>query len=85
MRELFIQTRHWRTENLGFVTDAHRLCVALTRACFGFVIIGRVIVCHCICHSIYVSRENGFGCMDVFKEGVAAWSDFIQWLGEKVS
>jgi superfamily I DNA and/or RNA helicase len=32
--------KHWRHENLGFVTDSHRLCVALTRACFGLIIIG---------------------------------------------
>ena len=32
--------RKWRMENLGMVADSHHLCVALTRARFGLVIIG---------------------------------------------
>ena len=32
--------RKWRMENLGMVADRHHLCVALTRARFGLVIIG---------------------------------------------
>ena len=32
--------RKWRMENLGIVADSHHLCVALTRARFGMVIIG---------------------------------------------
>ena len=32
--------RKWRAENLGIVADTHHLCVALTRARFGLVIIG---------------------------------------------
>ena len=30
----------WIRDNLGIVSDSHRLCVALTRARFGLVIIG---------------------------------------------
>ena len=32
--------RHWRMENLGFVAEPHHLCVALTRARFGLIILG---------------------------------------------
>ena len=34
--------RKWRMENLGMVADGHHLCVALTRARFGLVIIGEL-------------------------------------------
>ena len=34
--------RKWRMENLGIVDDRHHLCVALTRARFGLVIIGEL-------------------------------------------
>lgn len=30
----------WRRENLGFLAEPHRLCVALTRARFGLIILG---------------------------------------------
>ena len=30
----------WLLENLGFITDQHQICVALTRAKFGLVIVG---------------------------------------------
>ena len=33
--------RHWRMENLGFVAEPHHLCVALTRARFGLIILGK--------------------------------------------
>ena len=32
--------RQWRMENLGFVAEPHHLCVALTRARFGLIILG---------------------------------------------
>lgn len=35
--------KHWMMENLGHVTDSHRLCVALTRARYGLVIIGEFL------------------------------------------
>ena len=38
--------RKWRMENLGMVADSHHLCVALTRARFGLVIIGE-FPCRC--------------------------------------
>ena len=35
--------RQWMMDNLGHVTDSHRLCVALTRARYGLVIIGEFL------------------------------------------
>ena len=35
----------WIRESLGIVADSHRLCVALTRARFGLVIIGWCDIC----------------------------------------
>ena len=37
--------KHWMMENLGHVTDSHRICVALTRARYGLVIIGEFPLC----------------------------------------
>lgn len=39
-RTAVLADRKWRMENLGIVADSHHLCVALTRARFGLVIIG---------------------------------------------
>ena len=33
-------TRHWREENIGFLSDEHQMNVALTRAKHGLIIIG---------------------------------------------
>ena len=30
----------WLRENLGFVTDCHQICVALSRARYGLAIVG---------------------------------------------
>ena len=39
-KTVVLADRKWRMENLGMVADSHHLCVALTRARFGLVIIG---------------------------------------------
>ena len=39
----------WLLENLGFITDEHQICVALTRAKFGLVIVGQYTTCVCVC------------------------------------
>ena len=46
-----IADRKWRMENLGIVADSHHLCVALTRARFGLVIIGE-------CYAVFSLLEN---------------------------
>jgi len=37
--------RAWIRENLGFITDRHQICVGITRAKHGLVIVGECIVC----------------------------------------
>jgi len=32
--------RPWITDHLGFITDRHQICVAITRAKHGLVIVG---------------------------------------------
>lgn len=44
--------KHWMMENLGHVTDSHRICVALTRARYGLVIIGEFPLC--TTYSMYI-------------------------------
>ena len=39
-RKLVQADTQWIRDSLGIVADSHRLCVALTRARFGLVIIG---------------------------------------------
>ena len=39
-----VTDKHWLLDNLGHVTDSHRLCVALTRARYGLVIIGEFLL-----------------------------------------
>jgi superfamily I DNA and/or RNA helicase len=39
-----LPTFGWCKENLGFITDAHQINVALTRARKGLIIIGIVII-----------------------------------------
>ena len=39
-KTVVLADRKWRMENLGMVADSYHLCVALTRARFGLVIIG---------------------------------------------
>ena len=37
--------RAWIRENLGFITDCHQICVGITRAKHGLVIVGKCVVC----------------------------------------
>ena len=34
--------RTWIREHLGFITDCHQICVAITRAKHGLVIVGKL-------------------------------------------
>ena len=36
--------RAWIREHLGFITDRHQICVGITRAKHGLVIVGECIV-----------------------------------------
>ena len=38
--------RAWIRDNLGFITDRHQICVGITRAKHGLVIVGE---CVCVC------------------------------------
>ena len=40
--------RAWIREHLGFITDRHQLCVGITRAKHGMVIVGE-----CTCDTCY--------------------------------
>ena len=37
-----VADKRWLGQNLGFITDPHRVCVGLTRAKFGLVIFGEL-------------------------------------------
>ena len=45
-----VTDKHWLMDNLGHVTDSHRLCVALTRARYGLVIIGEFLLSAYVTH-----------------------------------
>ena len=34
----------WIRANLGFITDKHQICVAITRCKYGLVIVGKCVV-----------------------------------------
>ena len=43
----FVQPdQKWMRENLGFLTDSHQVNVGITRAKYGLIIIGKIIICH---------------------------------------
>ena len=52
--------RAWIREHLGFITDRHQICVGITRAKHGLVIVGeytimvfkcfQVVICYAIVH-----------------------------------
>ena len=53
-----VADRSWLMENMGFITDPHRICVGLTRAKFGLIIFGKQgddIVCTCLA---FISYEH---------------------------
>ena len=39
--------RQWIRDHLGFITDQHQICVGITRAKHGLVIVGELIT-HCM-------------------------------------
>ena len=38
----------WKRENLGFLTNQHQICVAITRAKYGLIIVGMCLAITCI-------------------------------------
>ena len=44
--EMVAADQKWMQNNLGFLTDAHQVNVAITRAKYGLIIIGKYIHMH---------------------------------------
>lgn len=38
--------REWIKDHLGFITDRHQICVGITRAKHGLVIVGEYVLLH---------------------------------------
>lgn len=38
--------REWIKDHLGFITDRHQICVGITRAKHGLVIVGECVLLH---------------------------------------
>ena len=55
-REAVQPDRTWIRNHLGFIADQHQICVGITRAKHGLVIVGELIIIHNItmCLHIYV-------------------------------
>jgi len=50
--------RAWIREHLGFITDRHQICVGITRAKHGLVIVGKHIHGHMQSHYIVLFYIN---------------------------
>ena len=45
--------RKWMLDHLGFVTDKHQICVAITRAKHGLIIVGKLLSRQSIQHLMH--------------------------------
>ena len=69
----FVQPdQKWMRENLGFLTDSHQVNVGITRAKYGLIIIGKIII------SLKLIIMMSFSGNKVLLEYDKVWKDLIQ-------
>ena len=50
--------RTWLRENFGFITDRHQICVAITRARHGLIIVGECVYTYIMYSSYYTHLRD---------------------------
>ncbi len=74
--------RKWQNENLGFVTDRHRINVAITRSKYGLVIVGKTmdyIIVGDTCNLVYFMTLGNQKMLSFDK----TWESLIQYYQNK--